>query len=139
MIFKGYISSRKLLDGTINHQKVQNLVIRDACEKRGFEYKLSLTEYGIKNCYLGFNQIIIDIVKNKYQGIAFYSLAQLPSKKKDRDRLYNLIKYKNKKILFSLENILIKNTNDIKKLENLFKIKYLLKFSPKKIISLKNV
>ena len=38
-----------------------------------------------------------------------------------------------KKILFSLENFLIKDSKDIKKLENLFKIKLLLKKSPKTI------
>ncbi|OUV61128.1 MAG: hypothetical protein CBC82_07240 [Cellvibrionales bacterium TMED122] len=133
MKFKGYISSRKLLDGSVNHQKVQNLVIRDACEKRGFEYKLSLTEYGIKNCFLSFNQLLIDIKKNKFDGIAFYSLAQLPKKKFDREKLYKLIKLNKKKILFSLENILVENIADIKKIENLFKIKFLLRFSPKKI------
>ncbi len=133
MIFKGYISSRKLLDGSVNHQKVQNLVIRDACEKRKFEYKLSLTEYGIKNCFLSFNQMLIDIKKNKFDGIAFYSLAQLPKKKFDREKLYELIKKNKKKILFSLENILVQNISDINKIENLFKIKFLLKFSPKKI------
>ena len=133
MIFKGYISSRKLLDGSINHQKVQNLVIRDACEKRGYEYKLSLTEYGIQNCFLSYNQMLIDIKKNKFQGIAFYSLAQLPEKKKEREKLYKIVTSNEKRILFSLENILIKNTSDIKKLENLFKIKFFLKRSPKKI------
>ena len=133
MIFKGYISSRKLLDGSINHQKVQNLVIRDACEKRGYEYKLSLTEYGIQNCFLSYNQMLIDIKKNKFQGIAFYSLAQLPENKKEREKLYKIVKSNDKRILFSLENILIKNTSDIKKLENLFKIKFFLKRSPKKI------
>ena len=40
MIFKGYISSRKILDGSVVQQKVQNLVIRDACEKKGYDYKL---------------------------------------------------------------------------------------------------
>ena len=109
MIFKGYISSRKLLDGSINHQKVQNLVIRDACEKRGFEYKLSLTEYGIKNCFLSFNQMLIDIKKNKFEGIAFYSLAQLPENKIEREKLYKIVKINKKKILFSLENILVQN------------------------------
>jgi sporadic carbohydrate cluster protein (TIGR04323 family) len=133
MIFKGYISSRKLLDGSINHQKVQNLVIRDACEKRGFEYKLSLTEYGIKNCFLSFNQMLIDIKKNKFEGIAFYSLAQLPENKIEREKLYKIVKINKKKILFSLENILVQNISDIKKIENLFKIKILLKFCPKKI------
>jgi sporadic carbohydrate cluster protein (TIGR04323 family) len=133
MIFKGYISSRKLLDGSINHQKVQNLVIRDACEKRGFEYKLSLTEYGIKNCFLSFNQMLIDINKNKFDGIAFYSLAQLPEDKNERVKLFKIVKKNKKQILFSLENILVKNNQDIKKLESLFKIKILLKFCPKKI------
>ena len=133
MIFKGYISSRKLLDGTSNHQKVQNLVIRNACQTRGFEYKLSYTEYGIPNCYLNYNQMIIDLGLNKFNGIAFYSLAQLPKKKSDREKLYKIVKKKNKKILFSLENILIKNSNDTKKIEDLFKIKILLKYCPKKI------
>jgi len=133
MIFKGYISSRKLLDGSINHQKVQNLVIRDACQKRGYEYKLSLTEYGIKNCFLSFNQILLEIVDNKFDGIAFYSLAQLPEKKSDREKLYKIIIKKKKKILFSLEDMLVGNIIEIQKLETLFKIKYLLKFAPKKI------
>ena len=121
------------MDGSINHQKVQNLVIRDACEKRGFEYKLSLTEYGIKNCFLSFNQMLIDIKKNKFEGIAFYSLAQLPENKIEREKLYKIVKINKKKILFSLENILVQNISDIKKIENLFKIKILLKFCPKKI------
>jgi sporadic carbohydrate cluster protein (TIGR04323 family) len=133
MIFKGYISSRKLLDGSINHQKVQNLVIRDACHKRKYEYKLSLTEYGIKNCFLAFNQILLEIEKDKFDGIAFYSLTQLPEKKADREKLYKIIIKKKKKILFSLENKLVSNISEIRKLENLLKIKYLLKFTPKKI------
>ena len=133
MKFKGYISSRKLLDGSVNHQKVQNLVIRDACEKRGFEYKLSLTEYGIKNCFLSFNQLLIDIKKNKFDGIAFYSLAQLPKKKFDREKLYKLIKLNKKKILFSLENILVENIEDIKKIEKLFKIKFVFRVTTIKI------
>jgi sporadic carbohydrate cluster protein (TIGR04323 family) len=133
MIFKGYISSRKLLDGSINHQKVQNLVIRDACHKRKYEYKLSLTEYGVKNCFLAFNQILLEIEKDKFDGIAFYSLTQLPEKKADREKLYKIIIKKKKKILFSLENKLVSNISEIRKLENLLKIKYLLKFTPKKI------
>ena len=132
MIFKGYVSSRKLLDGSINQQKVQNLVIRDACQKRGFEYKLSFTEYRMKDCYLNYNQMLIDIKKNKFDGIAFYSLAQLPAQKQEREKLYKVIKIK-KKILFSLENILVSKIKDIINLENLFKIKLLLKHCPKKI------
>ena len=77
--------------------------------------------------------MIIDLGLNKFNGIAFYSLAQLPKKKNDREKLYKIVKKKNKKILFSLENILVKNSNDTKKIEDLFKIKILLKYCPKKI------
>ncbi len=133
MIFKGYISSRKLPDGTINHQKVQNLVIRDACEKRGYEFKLSSTEYGIKNCFLTYFQLIKELKANKYDGIAFYSIAQLPPQKKDRKKLYELILKKKKTALFSLENILIKHKKDMNKLEVFLKLKDFLKYSPKKI------
>ena len=132
MIFKGYISSRKLLDGSLSQQKVQNLVIRDACARKGYDYRLSFTEYGMKNCLINYNEMLSDIKKNKYDGIAFYSLAQLPKKKSERIKLYEIVKLK-KKILFSLEDILVVNKKDIIKIENLFKIKLLLKYSPKKI------
>ena len=77
--------------------------------------------------------MLIDIKKNKFEGIAFYSLAQLPENKIEREKLYKIVKINKKKILFSLENILVQNISDIKKIENLFKIKILLKFCPKKI------
>ena len=97
MIFKGYISSRKILDGSVVQQKVQNLVIRDACEKKGYDYKLSFTEYGIKNCYLNYNEMLNDLRKDKFDGIAFYSLAQLPNKQSLRNSLYKILMEKKKK------------------------------------------
>jgi len=132
MKFKGYVSSRKLNDNSLIQQSVQNLVIREACRKRGFDYKLSATEYGMKNCFLTLNQVVIDLRKNQLDGIAFYSIGQMPKNKKARERIYQTILKKKKKILFSLEDILIKNKKDIIKFENLFKIKFLLKFCPKK-------
>jgi len=133
MKFKGYVSSRKLNDDSLVQQKVQNLVIREACSKRGFEYKLSATEYGMKKSYLTLNQVVIDLAKNQFDGIAFYSSSQMPKNKRSREKIYQVIIKKKKKLLFSLEDILIKNAKDIIKFENLFKIKFLLKFSPKKI------
>ena len=56
--FKGYISSRKLNDGNFIPQKVQNLVIRSACEDKKFKFNLSATEYGMNECYLILNQIL---------------------------------------------------------------------------------
>ena len=134
LYFRGYISSRKLEDNNLIDQSVQNLVIRKACEKHGFVYMLSATEYGMKNCFLMFNQVILDLKKGKSDGIALYSYEQLPRDFKIREKLYEAIIKNKKRILISLEDILIENKNDIKSFEELMKIKFLLKFSPKSII-----
>ena len=44
LCFKGYISSRRLNDGNVIPQKVQNLVIRSACKDKNFDFSLSVTE-----------------------------------------------------------------------------------------------
>ena len=123
LCFKGYISSRKLNDGNIIPQKVQNLVIRSACEDKNFDFSLSATEYGMKDSFLILNQILKDLKKNKYDGIAFYSIDQLPIKiEKTKIILNDIIKNK-KNIYFALENILISNKKKLLELLDLIKIK----------------
>ena len=78
MKFRGYISSRDLTDGSFVDQ-IQNLIIRKSCEQRNFQYMLSATEYGMKNCFLMLNQVILELKKNKFDGVAFYSIDQLPN------------------------------------------------------------
>ena len=129
--FRGYISSRALNDGTITDQSIQNLVIRTACEKRKFNYMLSATEYGMKNSYLMLNQVLSELKKKKFDGIAFYSIDQLPTKQNLRNKIYNIAKKYNKKILLSLEGIILSKKNEIEEFENLFKIRKYLKYSPK--------
>ena len=131
MNFRGYISSRKLEDNNLIDQSVQNLVIRNACDKRGFVYMLSATEYGMKNCFLMLNQVIQDLSKGKCDGIALYSIEQLPKDLKIRKRIYQVVVKHKKKILISLEDILLEHNKDIKSFENLIKIKFLLNFCPK--------
>ena len=133
MNLKGYISSRPLNDNVVVDQSVQNIVIRNSCEKRGFHYYLSAVEYGMKNCFLVLNQILQDLKNNKYEGIAFYSLSQLPNSFEIREKIYKNSIFKGKTIFFSLENILIDKKNNIKELEEIIKIQYLLKYSPKNI------
>ena len=129
--FRGYISSRALNDGTITDQSIQNLVIRTACEKRKFNYMLSATEYGMKNSYLMLNQVLSELKKKKFDGIAFYSIDQLPTNQNLRNKIYNIAKKYNKKILLSLEGIILSKKNEIEEFENLFKIRKYLKYSPK--------
>ena len=61
--FRGYIFSRKI-DSNFIPQRVQNLVIKDYCERNNLFFKLSATEYKMQNCYLMFNTLIQEIKKN---------------------------------------------------------------------------
>tara|TARA_B100001029_G_scaffold108940_1_gene89934 strand:- start:109 stop:513 length:405 start_codon:yes stop_codon:yes gene_type:complete len=131
--FRGYISSRALNDGSITDQSIQNLVIRTACEKRKFNYMLSATEYGMKNSYLMLNQVLSELKKKKFDGIAFYSIEQLPNNQNLRNKIYNIAKKYNKIILLSLEGIILSKKKEIEEFENLFKIRKYLKYSPKVI------
>ena len=131
--FRGYISSRALNDGSITDQSIQNLVIRTACEKRKFNYMLSATEYGMKNSYLMLNQVLSELKKKKFDGIAFYSIDQLPTNQNLRNKIYNIAKKYNIKILLSQEGIILSKKKEIEEFENLFKIRRYLKYSPKVI------
>ena len=131
--FRGYISSRALNDGSITDQSIQNLVIRTACENRKFNYMLSATEYGMKNSYLMLNQVLSELKKKKFDGIAFYSIEQLPNNQNLRNKIYNIAKKYNKIILLSLEGIILSKKKEIEEFENLFKIRKYLKYSPKVI------
>lgn len=134
MKFRGYISSRKLSDGNFVDQSIQNLIIRTACEKLNIKYMLSATEYGMKECFLMLNQVIRELKKNKFDGVAFFSIDQLPTKYNDRKKIYKLVLENKKKILMSLEGILLSNQKEIIKFEELIKIKLLLKKCPKNLI-----
>lgn len=132
MNFKGYISSRPLSDGILIDQKIQNIIIRDSCKKKNINFLLSATEYGMKNCFLILNDLFKDLRNNKYDGIAFFSIDQLPEKKIVREKLYKFL-IKEKYLFFSREDILLCNKKDIDILEELIKIKNLLKYCPTKL------
>ena len=118
--FRGYIFSRKI-DSNFIPQRVQNLVIKDYCERNNLFFKLSATEYKMQNSYLMFNTLIQEI--KKIDGIVFYSLFMLPETKKDRLKIYKKILFNKKQLHFSLEEIKLVNKTDIKKIEDIYQIK----------------
>ena len=136
MNLRGYIFSRELSDGTFVDQSIQNMIIKQACEKRSYTFQLSATEYGMSECYLMLEKIIEDLKQKNMNGIAFYSIYQLPPGKL-RTKLFKEVIKRRKIILFCYQNILIKNFKDIEKLNELVGIIEMLKFSPKNISSVK--
>lgn len=118
--YRGYIFSRDI-KGNFIPQRVQNLVIKDFCKRKNLFFKLSSAEYIMENSFLMLRSILKDV--KLIDGVVFYSIEMLPSKKKLReDILNNLIKNK-KKIFFALEEIEINHIKAIKKIDMLINIK----------------
>jgi sporadic carbohydrate cluster protein (TIGR04323 family) len=112
---KGYIYSRKFM-GEIVPQKVQNIIIRNYCEKNNYDFILSSVEYSMENCYLVLKKLIDNF--KSYNGIAFYSLYQLPYHEDERFKIYDLILKKKKELHFVLEEVLL-TINCTKNLETI--------------------
>ena len=129
--FKGYISSRKLINGEFETQKIQNLVVREACKYNSYDLQLSSVEYIMSDCYMILNSLIKNL-KN-FDGIVFFSLFQLPFSEKKRKTIYDKFLEKKKTILFANEKLELRNKNDILLCENIIKVTKMLKFTPKKI------
>jgi|TARA_B100000795_G_scaffold269508_1_gene259096 sporadic carbohydrate cluster protein (TIGR04323 family) len=102
-------------------QNIQNLVLRDYCLKKSYEYLLSGAEYAMHDSYLMLKQIIDEIPN--IDGVLAYSLFQMPENRKKRLDFYEKIIMKNGELHFALEDIVITSHNDINKAENIWLVK----------------
>ena len=120
MILKGYIFSRPFLGERVP-QHIQNIVLQDYCKKNNIDLQLSATEY----TYNDSSFILMELLEkiDKYDGIIFYSLLQLPKKIDVRFNLYKKILKKKKYLYFAVENIHLKNEKDKKIIEEIFRLK----------------
>ena len=72
---RGYNFSRPFLGERVP-QHIQNIVIKEYCNKEKLNYLLSVTEYSMKNSSYILNQVINEL---KYlDGIVAYSVFQMP-------------------------------------------------------------
>ena len=127
---KGYIFSRSFMGERVP-QHIQNLVIRNFCEKNNYLYLLSAAEYAIEDSHAIFKSMVNDT--KEFNGIIAYSLFQLP---KDIDVRTNYIKKLIKKNIFfvsAVEQIFIKDKKDLETINKLWQIKEALKYCPKTI------
>ena len=118
--YRGYIFSRSINQNFIP-QRVQNLVIRDFATRKKIFFKLSLTEYNMKNCYIMLNSLIKDI--NKIDGIIFYSIEMLPTDKKEALKLIDLFLKKKKSLYFALEELKVSSKKDLMRIKEILMIK----------------
>ena len=110
---RGYIFSRSFMGERVP-QNIQNLVLRDYCKKKNYQYLLSFSEYAME----GSSAMLYDAVcENDSQGIIAYSVFQLPSDEISRFDFYKKIIKRKKTIHFALEDMKISNESEIPKIE----------------------
>ena len=117
---RGYNFSRDFMGERVP-QHVQNIVIRDFCQKRNLNFLLSASEYSMPNSF----HILKDLMNNMsgIYGIVAYSLFQMPYNDVERRKIFNKILKKKKKIFFACENLEILKHEDIDRIENIWLVK----------------
>ena len=96
-IVRGYIFSRFFL-GERAPQHVQNIVIRDFCKKKSYQYLLSASEYRMNKSYSILKNLVANC--NDIDGIVGYSLLMLPENEILRTKILNNFIKKKKIYLF---------------------------------------
>ena len=117
---RGYNFSRDFMGERVP-QHVQNIVIRDFCQKKNLNFLLSVSEYSMPNSF----HILKDLMNNMSDiyGIVAYSLFQMPFNDVERRKIFNKILKKKKKIFFACENLEILKQEDIDRIENIWLVK----------------
>ena len=127
---RGYVFSRVFM-GERCPQNIQNLVLRDYCLKKSYEYLLSGTEYAMKDSHLMLRQVIEEIPN--IDGVLAYSLFQMPESQKKRLKFYEKIIKKNGELHFALEDIVITSNNDIDKAEKIWLVRQVMPHCPSQL------
>lgn len=113
--YRGYITSR-VFQGFRAPQHIQNLVIRDYCQRKGLLYLLSVVEHIMPNCSMIMRQVIKDLPNLK--GVVFYSVFQLPEDDDLRQWVYSEVLKSGRELRTAVEGIVIRTQRDVEVVED---------------------
>ena len=102
-------------------QHVQNLVVRDYCERNRLHFLLSATEYAMPGCHLVLEQALGELAE--VSGLVFYSLFQLPEENSQRQRIYEQILSQQKDLHFAVEGLRANTQKECERIETLWRIR----------------
>ena len=117
---RGYIFSRPFMGERVP-QHVQNLVIRDYCERNRLQFLLSATEYAMPSCHLVFEQILGEL--SELHGLVAYSLFQLPENAERRQSIYQQVLQQTKSLHFAVESLQANTGHAFERIEMLWRIR----------------
>lgn len=116
---RGYVGSRIYQCGDFP-QAVQNMVIRNFCQKHQLVYLLSATEYAMPGCYMILEEVVNAI--QSVNGIVMFSIFMLPGSAAARKEIYQRVLSANRTIHAALEDISIRTPADIQMVEDILNI-----------------
>lgn len=120
---RGYIGSRPY-NGDRVPQHVQNLVVRDYCQRHGLTYLLSATEYAMPACYMMLEEVIAEAPR--LDGVVFYSLFMLPEDRRRRIDACRRILDVGAGLHGAVENIAVSGEEELQRVEDVWRVRDLL-------------
>lgn len=117
--YRGYIGSRTYHCGDFP-QSIQNMIIRNYCQKHQLKYLLSATEYAMPGCYMILEEIIN--AKDAVQGVVMFSIFMLPASAQARRDIYQRILKSGRTLYAALEDMAICNESDVQMVEDVLNI-----------------
>jgi sporadic carbohydrate cluster protein (TIGR04323 family) len=102
-------------------QHVQNIIIRDYCNKKNIIYLLSATEYAMADSDLILKQLINDL--HLVNGIVAYSVFQMPEDDNKRQDIFGKILSLNKEMHFAVEGLSLYNSDTFHQIESIWQVR----------------
>lgn len=114
-------------------QHIQNLAIRDYCERNRLQFLLSATEYAMEGCHMMFEQLLEELPT--IDGVVAYSLFQLNAQPSQRRRIYETVLAHNKTLHFAVEDCHADTASEFDRIETLWRIRHTLSHCPQTLAS----
>jgi len=114
--YRGYNGSRPY-HGLDFPQNVQNFIIRNYCQKFGYTFLLSASEYKMPGCYMILEEVLSTI--DTLEGIVLFSIFMLPVRKERRLHIYETILNAGSSLHGALEDVSIRCQADVQMVEDI--------------------
>lgn len=117
--YRGYIGCRPIFGNRVP-QNIQNLVIRDHCQRRGLSFQLSAVEYAMPGCFAILEDVVAEMPKR--QGMVCYSLFMLPGATDRRLDVCRRILAVGAEIHCAVEDLCLASESDLERAEDLWRL-----------------
>jgi len=128
--YRGYMGSRPYF-GERAPQHVQNLVIRDYCDRHDFLFRLSATEYAMADCHMMLEQVLDELPR--LGGVVMYSIFMLPMDREKRRRVYRRVLDEGATLHGAVENMVLGDESGISRIEDIWAVQQWLPACPDRV------